>query len=360
MTIQTTKVLYQDLPFKGLDHFKSRRHDSRQRFERIAKLVDVKNKTILDLGTAEGSIALGLMEKGAKRILAVDDNKKSVEIAKEAAKFLGYKVDFQVASITLDWVRSLPYYEVIIWLSQWQWLVKQKGLKYGKQLLFEVSKKADVLVFESAASDGGGKIKKATQGDIMKWVFENTVYEDIALYTNEGIWKGGQRYLFTCSKPFIKEVTKSYKGGQKVIVERVATDKIKKTWLNGVEYLKEREVKALRRLAKYKHYPKLLEEGDNYIIETYCGRRSRLRNSQEMKSQVEEIVQELKQEKITHQDLYLKNMLVLNDVLYVIDFSRAVFDDEVSKTHWQPNSVNGAPYSDERAMLETIKDSRQV
>ena len=189
-----------------------------------------------------------------------------------------------------------------------------------------------------------------------KWLLENTVYNKIVRHSAKGDWMGGVRDLFICSEPFIKETTKSYKNGMKVIVERIDKDKIKKTWLNGIEYLKEREVKALKRLAKYSHYPKLLEERENYIIETYCGRASRIKK--DMIDQVEEIAKELETENIRHQDLVNKNLLSLNGNLYVVDFSRAVFDEEISQKQWRPRDIGDIPYTDRLALILQIKNSK--
>lgn len=351
-TIENTKVLYQDLPFRGLDHFKSRRHDSRQRFERFASLVPIKGKSVLDMGCCEGSLSLGLKEQGAESVKGIDDNLHNIQIAREARDFLGYDVDFQQESIDKGWAEQLPHYDIIVWLSVWQWIVKREGLLYGKELLFEVSKKADVMIFESAASDGGGGIKGSTQADVEKWLLENTVYNKIEVHEPQGTWKGGTRKLFVCSHPFVKKMTKSYQSGVQITVERIARDLIKKTWKNGLSNLKEREVKALKRLDKYSHYPKLVEEGDNYIIETYCGREIRI--LQGTVAQTVEIADELKKEGIVHQDLLNKNLLILNNTLYVIDFSRAVFDGEVSKKNWQPHDLDGMPYTDKGALLKSI------
>ena len=350
--MKITKRIYHDMPFLGVE-CQSTRHDSRERFERIASLVEIKDKVILDLGTCEGAIALGLKELGARMVFGIDDNAKSIEIARDVSEFLGYDADFKQESITLETIRASVYFDVIVWLSQWQWSVKQEGLEYGKELLFEASKKADVLVFESAAGgDGGGAIKGATQDDIEKWLLENTVYNDIVRYEAKGTWKGGQRDLFICSNPFVKETTKSYQDGKKVVVERISKDYIKKTWMNGIEYLKGGEVKALTRLRKYGCCPSIVENGDNYIIETYCGRESRI--TRDMAAQVPGIVEAFRKEGIVHQDLVGKNLLAFNGLLYVIDFSRAVFDGEQSKKHWRPRDINGQPYTDELAMINTI------
>jgi len=198
------KVMYHDLPFPGLNKFKGRRRYTRERFEQIARVVDVKEKNILDLGCSVGGIALGMVEKGAKFVTGIDFDVEGLEVAKEAAKILGYnkKTDFRTATIDLELIKELPEYDIIIWLSQWHHSVRQKGVSYAKELLYEVSKKAKVLVFD--AESRTRMTRHATQEDVEKWLRESVIYRKIEKYEPIGGWD--KRFLFVCSKPMERRV----------------------------------------------------------------------------------------------------------------------------------------------------------
>lgn len=51
----------------------------------INNLVDVKNKTVLDVGTGTGIQAINALKKGAKKVVGIDINPYSIETAKENA-----------------------------------------------------------------------------------------------------------------------------------------------------------------------------------------------------------------------------------------------------------------------------------
>jgi len=108
--------------------------------------------------------------------------------------------------------------------------------------------------------------------------------------------------------------------------------------------MKEREVKALKLLESYDHYPKVLEEGEDYIIMDYIGRRLK-GGFREYVNQAYEILEELKLVGIKHRDINRKNFLELNGRFYLIDFGWCVFKDEditKARTH-----KNLRPESDE-------------
>ncbi|MDK2790669.1 MAG: release factor glutamine methyltransferase [Methanothermococcus sp.] len=51
----------------------------------IDNLVDVKDKTVLDVGTGTGIQAINALKKGAKKVVGIDINPYSIETAKENA-----------------------------------------------------------------------------------------------------------------------------------------------------------------------------------------------------------------------------------------------------------------------------------
>jgi len=319
--------MYHDLPFEGLNSFKSHRSKTRDRIEQIKRLVDVKRKSILDLGCSVGGISLGMIEAGASMVTGIDYDNESIEVARESAKELGYydRMTFTKENINIEMVKTFSLsggYDIIIWLSQWMWCVKQYGITESKQLLFEVSHHAPIMIFESAADDGMAKIRGATQADIKKWLYKNTVYRTIEEHDSVGGWQ--DRKLYVCTEPMINYSNR--KVNTSSVLDRISPDKIKKRFVKPRKHLLHQEVKALKKLEKFEHFPKVLEVGEDYFVMTYAGHPID-RNAGE---QVDEIMDALDKTGISHNDIRVENFL-WNDRLMLIDFGKCTFEDEDKK-----------------------------
>jgi len=116
--------------------------------------------------------------------------------------------------------------------------------------------------------------------------------------------------------------------GRRAIIERIASDKIKKTYRKSYIADLKREVRALRILEKYEHFPKLLEVGDSYIVMTYVGKKINKKDSKKFKGQALEILQELKESGIKHRDAEDTHWRIMNEKLYLIDFGACNFEGE--------------------------------
>jgi len=330
-------MLYHELPFKGMECFPRHRGGTRERIDNIIKIVgSVRGLQVLDLGCSVGGLSLGMLENGADFVMGIDHDPEAIMVARAAAKELGFgkKASFVVSDITIDLIRKLQNFDLIIWMSQWMWSVKQRGLNYGKDLLFEVSrhtkedlKKGTKMVFETAANDGMAKIKGATQDDIERWLFENTAYERVFRLPSTSGWMN--RDIFYCTHPLTR--IESTRRAACSIIERIGRDKVKKTFRTipkDYEWMLPREVEALKRLGPYDHFPKLLEVGENYIVMNFVGRRNQVKFHQ-MKSQTQDIIKDMRTAGIKqHRDCNKKNFLALNGKLYLIDFGWCVFDGE--------------------------------
>lgn len=330
--------LYHELPFEDLKGFRRHRGGTKERIERMAKLGCVRGKTVLDLGCSVGGISFGMIQKGAKSVVGIDYDTDSINVAKEIQKIKeGYdNIEFRNEDITIDLIKSLPRFDVVLWLSHWMWIVKQHGIGYAKEMLFEVSKKGDVMIFESAANDGMARIKGATQDDIGRWLEENTCYRKIKRTPSTRGWMN--RAIFECSKPWDR--IESTREAASSIIERISRDKVKKTYRGypkDCKWMKEREAKALKLLECYDGFPKLLEEGEDYIVMNFLGRRLKW-GFKEYKDQAYELLRRVKEVGLLHRDINRKNFLVLNGKLSLIDFGWCIFPDEdVSKARTHKN-----------------------
>lgn len=117
--------------------------------------------------------------------------------------------------------------------------------------------------------------------------------------------------------------------GRRSVIYETDDGNIKKVYRDSyIEDIK-REAKALKKLSKYNHFPKLLDEGDNYIVMTYVGRKIKKEEMKNFKSQALEILKELECSGIEHRDAESMHWMVSHDdVLYLIDFGACSFKGE--------------------------------
>ena len=125
-------------------------------------------------------------------------------------------------------------------------------------------------------------------------------------------------------------------------VKKISSDVVKKTYLFQFEWMVSREAKFLTQLNQYKCFPKLIAVGKNYIDMTYCG--NRINSVKEYTEQSKNILSILKKEKITHRDVNPKNLLILNGVLYLIDWGWSLFDGEKDTPIKPPVQLGGGNY----------------
>jgi hypothetical protein len=159
--------LYHDLPFPGFENFDSHRSKTKVRWNYIRKYVS-----------------------GASKVLGVDYDRESIDLAKYVANKVGAKnVEFRCSNIDSKFAEELDYFDVVIWLSQWMWIVKQLGMDEAKKLLFLISKKSAIMIFESAADDGMAAITGMTQSDIEDIFRKNTCYSKVKNIGSTPGWK---------------------------------------------------------------------------------------------------------------------------------------------------------------------------
>ena len=317
------KKIYHDLPYRGMKNFVAHRGKTQQRTDQILSLVkDHVIDTALDIGCNVGGLTIGIKLKGINAH-GIDHDDQSIEVAKEAARKMGLEMKFDVAETNLDWAKKLDDYDLIVWMSQWMWLVKQYGLPMAQKIMFEVSKKAERMVFESGASDGMAPIKGATQDDIEKWLREHTVYQAIERHPGVGGW--AKRDVFYC-------YDSNYKShGEVAKVERLTHNLIRKTFNEKYIWQKDREIKALNMMAKYDVSPKVISFTEDSILMEYVGHHmgEPIKTSPKYRTRVNKIKECLILEKIKHRDFREAHLLLHNGVLKLIDFGWCLFENEI-------------------------------
>jgi len=346
----TNGKIYHDLPFEKLGKIRSHRGNTRGRINQILDIVDVKGKTVLDIGCNVGGISLGMAEAGASYVMGVDYDKESIDIAVEATKELEFtNANFDCENIDINSLKDIKNYDIIIWLSQWQWMVKQYGLDIAKDMLFEVSRKCEVLVFDSASDDGMARIKGSTQDDIENWLLENTCFDTIIRYKGLPGWLN--RDLFICSNP-VKRIKDRHIAASSII-ERISRNEIKKTYKLSNIWMVKRESEFLTALKDSIHFPKLIETGDNYIVMSYCGRPGKV--TKDMETQTSEILKALEIAGIKHRDIRSGNLLSLNGILYLIDFGLSIWITETDTPFLSAKRFRKESNTDSSAINEFFK-----
>lgn len=311
--------LYHDFPLPEY-RFISHRKNSIQRIRKIMKNVSVYKARILDIGCSSGGISLGLALAGAQKVIGIDYDPIAVELGSIAAK----KYDINNVELRNEFLEKfkIPSVDIIVWLSQWMWMVKAHNLDYGKNLMFEIPQKSGAcfMVFESAADDGKAAIPGTTQKDIENFLRESTPFMKILnIGPFQDRWRksGQERMVFICSEPQL-----TWKGKEAVITRIDRETVIKKfepqrLWAKSIETL------CLQKLEAYPYFPNLLDEGDDWIKMEWAGYP--VSNSHQLKH-LSEIVLILDDLQIIHRDICPENLLYCNGQLSLIDFGWAIVD----------------------------------
>lgn len=333
-------VAYQDIPGFNIPFH---RGSSWDRVKFISDEVDIKGKTILDLGCSVGSVSQAFLELGAKSVKGVDYDEASIALGRK----LYTNVEFEVADITLDWVKKLPQYDIIVWFSQFMWLWKQHGEDYALDCLFELSKHCETLLFETAGKDDGSAPIPFTQAEILPLLCRNTPFQDIR---DLGPWTyaDGQndwavRNIFLLTKPLFHAESEL----SEVFVEK--RGEIRKSFLKGkleelkrayVEELLKREVAFITDLSPSGYFPTLIEVGEDDFTMRYIGPRAKWIPEQDLVF----VLDSLNVEGITHRDIRPENILWNGHHIVLIDWTWAIRKGEQTNYSARLGQPYKSPY----------------
>lgn len=353
------KTLYHDIPLPGFDHLKSHRRNSLSRWNYIAPHLNWKGKSVVDLCCSNGALSLlAAKANPTARVIGYDQDQESLAIGRYAASELQLSnVQFNKQKIDLNFIKSLEPMNITLWLSAWMWQVQEYGLEVAKDMLFEISAKSIMLIFESAGGPGDGMagIPGATQEIIGQWLLDCTAYamvKDIGFVPG---W-GSERHIYICGGPVTQW------QGYTARITRISRAVVRKQFKHGFEWMVGREVECLRRLQKYENFPRLIGSGKNYIDMSYCGERGgKITDRQQCMT----ILEALKNEKIRVRDINPKNLLVYQNKYRLIDYGWAIYDSEVDSPVAAPKCLGGRWYEahnqtgvwdDEKAMEIILKE----
>lgn len=342
---------YQEIPGSGVPFH---RGGTRARAQQIARHVELGGRSVLDLGASVGALSLELLRasRPGGRMHSVDWDPQSLAVARELRRDLGdfghlekaasWKIS--QATIDLDYTRSMPTYDVVVWLSQFMWAAKQWGLETALDMLFEISKRCEVLVFESAASDGEAPIRGATQRTLLGFLDAATCFESIHFEPSAGRWIA-TRLLFVCRVP------RDTWHGETSTVRRIGRRHVVKQYKPGFEWMAPREAEALRRLEELgaEGFPRVVGSAGSggRVGLSWAGRAGWVgearRRLPEYRQQGEEICAALEQARIRHRDIRPANLCLLDGRVSLIDFGWCLLDDEPDTPTPAPGCLGTEP-----------------
>jgi len=315
--------LYHELPFRGVAKIPSHRGNTRLRIEQIGRLVNLQNAKVLDLGCGPGGIAVGLSRLGA-RVLGIDSDPQAIKVARALADHLDadcYFVVDDVGRLLLE-EKKPGEYDVVVWLSQLMWLRKQHGHEKALEAIYQASKLAPTLVFETAADDGEAGVKGLTQNDIRGWLRYAAVQSKISSAPSPG---GGwfQRRVFVLERPQTRW------DGDTSVVRRTGRRTVTKTYKPGFEWMAPVEWNALDRLRGSGIAPSIVASDTETpaLSMTFSGWRGDVTPGM-IDEQRSHIVDVLDQAGIEHRDIRPSNLVALDGRLNLIDFGWGRLDGE--------------------------------
>lgn len=318
----TVGVPYQDIPALELP---AHRAKTTHRAQRINQLADFFNTTVLDLGCNVGTISHWLKQAGAKRVVGYDHDVDSIALA---SHLYGQEVEFHVADITPQFIRDLPFFDVIVWTSQFQWMVHQHGWNHALDALFTLSKKCRIMIFETAGLDDGLAPIDIRQDEVIKMLALNTSFRHIQ---DGGPWADGWsiRHVFAACDPLEPYV------GRYSTVTAPSRGVIEKTYHvpndanHQVGYVKElctRELAFLELLKNTGIVPDLREVRDLSFTMAHCG----ILVPWISDAQASKILDVLSIYNVQHRDIRPDNLVWDGQDVRLVDFAYAIHRGELT------------------------------
>lgn len=341
-------TVYQNIPSRPDIPFHRGRSDWRA--ERICELVDVKGKTILELGCSVGTMSAVFKKRGASHVLGIDYDKDAIKIAEEIYP----DINFSISNISKETLGEICFqfktFDIVVWTSQFMWMVKQYGMEYALDFLFDISKKCNTLVFETAGRDDGSAPLDMSQEDILPMLIKNTCFQKI---TDHGPWNDNwsPRNVFICENPktlWISHLSK---------VERIDRKTVRKTYDIDSERAYEicgREQYFLMKLNGRLNFPILLKKTSHSIEMEYAG----IPAIWIPENAIYAILEDLEEEEIIHRDIQPSNILWNGKNCVLIDFAYAVQPGDVTNYHYDLGGKYKCPhgFSDEFSLRKVQQE----
>ncbi len=354
--------VYCKIPFSEFDSVPFiRDYKERWDFIRLNYLRDTAS--ILDIGCANGTFCFLFAQEGYTNITAIDTNQNNIELCKKISELKHYThaINIDESDYKLLDVKS----DIVLFLSVFQWIVKQSNLETAKNLLKYYSRTCRQMFFETAGSDSRAPLPEA---DNKEWIEELLKECGFIIVNSKEVdceSSGKKRWLFNCvTHPadyyFLRniKVFDDAKQSKVFLTESKLGDKvIIKDYRNGI-YNNEYEI--LKIIQDSPYIPTLYGCGKDYMIMDYILGKQLEEVKILNKKQVEQlriILLMLNSLNIIHRDIKPNNILITPEGnVRLIDFGWASTPEYPLK-HPMPKELN-CNYSidDEKAIEMIIKE----
>ena len=176
-------IIYQNIEFDDFSlKVKNQRNSPNLRLE-LFDNIDLKNKTVYDLGCSNGFFCYELAKRGAK-VIGVDKNKKTIELNRLIAKYYDLDIEF-IEDDLLDesfYNERMGNSDLVIFLSVIHHIYKNTEKypsNYCNKILKIISEKTDKMIFETGQSGEPfhWSIKLGEMGlNPQKWILDNWLW----------------------------------------------------------------------------------------------------------------------------------------------------------------------------------------
>ncbi|WP_284735753.1 class I SAM-dependent methyltransferase [Dongia deserti] len=148
--------LYNPLPFPEFADVPYQRAACEERFDLISKLLPrpFKGGTLLDIGCHTGYNCFRFREKNFQ-CTGIEADPLTAEIAADVDQLKKTQVRFINSRADANMIRSLGHFDVVLFLSTFQWVVHFDGFDAAVALLAEVQRNCDCLFFETSMGQEG-------------------------------------------------------------------------------------------------------------------------------------------------------------------------------------------------------------
>lgn len=155
--------LYNPLPFAEFKDIPAQREAVYDRWKLM--LPHLYGKTALDIGCHTGFNCFMLQKEGFE-CTGIEAHRLSAEIAQDVNDYYDLGINFIHAKATPDLINEIGEVDVCLFLSTFQWITKDRGFGYAKEVLKAAIDNSKVLLFETSMGNEG-KAKMPMLPDII-------------------------------------------------------------------------------------------------------------------------------------------------------------------------------------------------
>jgi len=144
----------------------------------ILKCLEPAKKRILDLGCSNGFFCYELAKRGGV-VIGVDKNQEVLALNRKISAYYGWDIDFYDAFLDPIFLRNLPRYDAILFLSVLHHIFNNtlvEPIERCRQVIATLAEKTDLLIFEIGQSGepfAWSRKLALMEPDPKQWILQN-------------------------------------------------------------------------------------------------------------------------------------------------------------------------------------------